>query len=115
MKNIVPYKRTRRFRNCLAEFKGGKNYNHYIKSRFSIIFFGISTYRNLKARHFFQIENDVFQTTDGKLIPERQNVNLDYKARSLECVNELNDRRSKPRTPRYWYPRKIKCEDYKVQ
>ena len=79
------------------------------------IFFGISTYRNLKARHFFQIENDVFQTTDGKLIPERQNVNLDYKARSLECVNELNDRRSKPRTPRYWYPRKIKCEDYKVQ
>ena len=60
-------------------------------------------------------ENDVFLTTDGKEIPERQNVNVDYKARSLECQNELNDRRSKPTKPRYWYPRKIKCEDYKVQ
>ena len=58
----------------------------------------------------------MFQTTDGKLIPERQNVNLDYKERSLECRNELQGNyRSKPKKPRYWYPRKIKCEDYKVQ
>ena len=57
----------------------------------------------------------MFQTTDGKLIPERQNVNLDYKERSLECRNELQNYRSKPKKPRYWYPRKIKCEDYKVQ
>ena len=71
--------------------------------------------KNLKHGILFQLEDDVFQTTDGKRIPERQNVNLDYKARSLECLNEMNDKRSKPKKPRYWYPRKIKCEDYKVQ
>ena len=56
----------------------------------------------------------MFQTTDGKEIP-RQNIDIDYKARSLECLNKMNDRNHKPRKPRYWFPRKITCEDYKVQ
>lgn len=60
-------------------------------------------------------ENDVFLTTDGKEIPERQNVEIDYNKRSLECRNDMNNGRSKPRKPRYWFARKITCEDYKVQ